>query len=70
MTAALKSSGMYITDMNGKTIQITNLHAAIDQANLLIGYFDSEDRFRDFEEVQKEYWRDVVQKLQHLAKLN
>lgn len=61
---------MYITDLNGKKIRITNLHAAIDQANLLIGYFDTEDLFRDFEESQKEYWRDIIEKLQLLAKLN
>ena len=61
---------MHIIDLNGKKIKITDLHAAIDQANLFIGYFDSDDRFRDFEEVQKQYWRDIVQKLQELAKLN
>ena len=61
---------MHITDLNGKKIEITNLHAAIDQANMFIGYFDSDERFRDFEEVQKTYWRDIVLKLQELAKLN
>lgn len=61
---------MYITDLNGKKIRITNLHAAIDQSNMFIGYFDSDERFRDFEEIQKEYWRDIAQKLNDLAKLN
>lgn len=61
---------MHITDLNGKQINITNLHAAIDQANIFIGYFESDDRFRDFEESQKEYWRDILHKLQDLAKLN
>jgi len=61
---------MHITDLNGKEIKITNLHAAIDQANMFIGYFDSDERFRDFEEIQKSYWRDIVGKLQELAKFN
>ena len=61
---------MHITDLNGKEIKITNLHAAIDQANMFIGYFDSDERFRDFEEIQKSYWRDIVCKLQELAKFN
>ena len=46
---------MHITDLNGKEIKITNLHAAIDQATMFIGYFDSDERFRDFEEIQKSY---------------
>lgn len=61
---------MHITDLNGKKITITNLNAAIDQVNMFIGYFDSDEYFRDFEEVQKEYWRDILNKLQELAKLN
>lgn len=61
---------MHITDLNGKEIKITNLHAAIDQANMFIGYFDSDERFRDFEDIQKTYWRDIVRKLQELADLN
>jgi hypothetical protein len=68
--AALKTSAMYITDMNGKKITITNLHNAIDQTNLLIGYFESDERFKDFEETQKGYWLDISYKLQDLAKLN
>lgn len=61
---------MHITDLNGKKIKITNLHAAIDQSKLLIEYFETDERFRDFEELQKEYWRDILNKLQELAKLN
>ncbi|MES2331215.1 MAG: hypothetical protein V4539_16540 [Bacteroidota bacterium] len=61
---------MYITDLNGKQIRITNLHTAIDQSKLLIDYFESDERFRDFEESQKQYWKDVLNKLQELAKLN
>ncbi|MBL7759141.1 MAG: hypothetical protein JNK08_00435 [Sediminibacterium sp.] len=61
---------MHIIDINGKKITITNLHAAIDKANIFIGYFVSDDRFRDFKESQKEYWRDILHKLQDLAKLN
>lgn len=61
---------MQITDSNGKVIRITNLHAAIDQAKLLIDYFENDVRFKDFEESQKAYWRDVLFKLQELAQLN
>lgn len=61
---------MHIIDNNGKKITITNLHAAIDQANVFVGYFETDDRFRDFEEVQKSYWIDILEKLQELAKLN
>lgn len=61
---------MYITDINGKKIRISNLHSAIDQTNILIGYFETDERFRDFEKIQKEYWLDVLHKLQELAKLN
>ena len=46
---------MHIIDNNGKKITITNLHAAIDQANVFVGYFETDDRFRDFEKVQKAY---------------
>lgn len=49
---------------------ITNLHAAIDQANVFVGYFETDERFRDFEELQKAYWIDILEKLQALAKLN
>ena len=61
---------MHITDMNGKKITITNLHNAIDQTNLLIGYFENDERFKDFEATQKAYWLDISCKLQDLAKLN
>lgn len=61
---------MFITDLHGKQIKITNLHAAIDQAALLVGYFATDKRFHDFEETQKTYWQDVLKKLQELAKLN
>ncbi len=61
---------MHITDLHGKKINITNLQAAIDQATMFISYFDTEECFRDFEEVQKTYWRDILRKLQELAKLN
>lgn len=56
--------------MNGKKIMITNLHNAIDQTNLLIGYFENDERFKDFEATQKAYWLDISYKLQDLAKLN
>ncbi|MES2005477.1 MAG: hypothetical protein V4450_13250 [Bacteroidota bacterium] len=61
---------MHIIDSNGKKITITNLHAAIDQANVFVGYFETDERFRDFDEVQKSYWIDILEKLQELAKLN
>lgn len=61
---------MHITDLHGKDIHITNLHAAIDQATILVGYFATDERFRDFSETQKEYWRDVLAKLQLLVRLN
>ncbi len=68
--AAHKFLTMHITDINGKQIKITNLYAAIEQANLFVSYFDSDDRFRDFEAVQKQYWRDIIRQLQDLARLN
>lgn len=61
---------MYITDISGEKIKITNLQAAISQANMFLGYFDANEPFRDFEEVQKRYWKDILQKLQALAQLN
>jgi hypothetical protein len=61
---------MYITDLNGKKTEITNLHAAIDQATTFVGYFTTDERFKDFEEIQKEYWRDILSKLRLLADLN
>lgn len=67
---ALKYFAMHIIDLNGKEIKITNLHAAIEQANLFVGYFHTDEQFKDFEEVQKTYWIDILQKLQELAKLN
>jgi hypothetical protein len=68
--AALKLLAMHIIDLNGKKITISNLHEAINQANVLVGYFETDERFKDFEEVQKTYWIDILQKLQELAKLN
>jgi protein involved in temperature-dependent protein secretion len=61
---------MYVTDLAGKKIKITNRHAAIDQANIFIGYFETDEHFHDFEEGQKTYWRDIIRQLQELAKLN
>lgn len=68
--AALKYFAMHIIDSNGKKIKITNLHEAINQANVLVGYFQTEEKFKDFEELQKNYWIDILHKLQELAKLN
>ncbi|MDP2422157.1 hypothetical protein [Sediminibacterium sp.] len=61
---------MHIIDMNGKKITISNLHEAINQANVFVGYFHTDERFKDFDETQKAYWNDILQKLQDLAKLN
>lgn len=61
---------MQIIDINGKIIKISNLQAAIDQAAIFIGYLDTDEHFRDFEEIQKEYWRDILNKLNELSKLN
>jgi hypothetical protein len=61
---------MYITDLNGKRIEISNLKACLDQTAAMIGYFNTEESFSDFDELQQAYWKDILAKLEALAKLN
>lgn len=61
---------MYVTDLHGEKIKITDLQGAISQVTMFLDYFDSDDQFRDFTAVQKKYWKDMLQKLQVLSQLN
>lgn len=55
---------MHIIDINGKTIEVTDLEAALIQATLLTTYFHEDKVFSDFDETQKAYWQDIVNNLE------
>ncbi|MBV9986040.1 MAG: hypothetical protein JO301_00055 [Chitinophagaceae bacterium] len=57
---------MYITDNTGRQIKVTDLDAALAQAELFAQYFHEDKAFSDFDELQKSYWLDIIAKLKEL----
>ena len=59
---------MYITDLNGCEIEITDLKEAIKIAKRNTGYSHEDKSFSDFDKRQKAYWVDIHEKLTAIKK--
>lgn len=57
---------MTVTDIDGKTITVTHLKAAIKEAGQYIGYSHINPEFREFDKKRKAYWSDLHKKLLQL----
>lgn len=57
---------MYITDINGKHITVTDLKTAIKQAEAFKGYKHENPGFEEMDNMLQEYWSDVYEKLLRL----
>lgn len=54
---------MQITDLNGYSIEITDLKEAIKIAKRNTGYSHEDKSFSEFDKRQKAYWTDMFEKL-------
>jgi hypothetical protein len=54
---------MKITDLNGCSIEITDLKEAIKIAKRYTKYSHEDKSFSDFDKRQKAYWSDMYEKL-------
>lgn len=54
---------MEIRDINGKTITVTDLKKAMEQANLYRKYKHQTPGFEKLDKVLTKYWNDIYQKL-------
>ncbi|AZA90144.1 hypothetical protein BAZ12_15265 [Elizabethkingia miricola] len=59
---------MYITDLNGCEIEITDLKEAIKIAKRNTGYSHEDKSFSEFDKRQKAYWVDIHEKLTAIKK--
>jgi len=59
---------MYITDLYGKQIQITDLPKAIEQAEAFKDFAHGSKEWAAFDNERCRYWNDLYQKLQELEK--
>jgi hypothetical protein len=57
---------MNVTDLDGKTITVTNLKAAIKETGQYMGYSHINPEFRGFDRKQNAYWLDLHKKLLQL----
>jgi hypothetical protein len=57
---------MYIIDIHGKQIEVTDLAEAIKQAAMFAGMRHENKAFKKMDEDLKIYWRDIFMKLQNL----
>lgn len=57
---------MLVTDLYGKSMQITNLPEAIRQAALYKEFRHVDTRFRNLDRELSAYWKDMHQKLLRL----
>jgi hypothetical protein len=60
---------MNIIDLNGKNMDVTDLHLAILQADDYRHYTITDPAGQEFGSKQKAYWEDVYQKLLALEKV-
>ena len=54
---------MYVRDLNGQQIEVTNLDQAIKQTGLFKEYSHEGESFSEFDKKQKAYWADMYEKL-------
>lgn len=59
---------MYITDLNGCEIAITDLKEAVKIAKRNTGYSHEDKSFSEFDKRQKAYWTDIYTKLKAVQK--
>ena len=59
---------MYITDLNGCEIEITDLKEAIKIDKRNTGYSHEDKSFSEFDKRQKAYWVDIHEKLTAIKK--
>lgn len=59
---------MQITDLNGCTIEVTDLKEAIRIAKRNTGYSHEDKSFSEFDKRQKAYWTDIYEKLTAIKK--
>lgn len=57
---------MYIIDNTGRKIEVTDLDAALKQAETFADYFHEDKAFADLDQLQKSYWLDIIEKLKQL----
>jgi len=54
---------MYITDLEGRNIYITDLEKAIEQADAFRQYRPTENEFAELDKTLAEYWNDIYEQL-------
>jgi hypothetical protein len=54
---------MYITDLNGFLIEVTDLDEALKIVKRNTGYSHEDKSFSEFDKRQKAYWTDMFEKL-------
>ncbi|MCX2429873.1 hypothetical protein [Pedobacter sp. GR22-10] len=56
---------MYITDLTGQQIEVTDLEAALDMVEKFLSYTKVEEikSLQEFEQQRQRYWQDMKQKL-------
>ncbi|WP_156308923.1 hypothetical protein [Sphingobacterium endophyticum] len=59
---------MKITDLNGCSIEVTNLKEAIEMARQYKKYRHEDKSFSEFDKRQKAYWEDMHEKLKAIKK--
>ena len=59
---------MYIKDLNGYEIEVTDLKEAIKIAKRNTGYSYEDKSFSEFDKRQKAYWTDIYEKLTAIRK--
>lgn len=57
---------MYITDLHGCEIEVTDLKEAIRIAKRNTGYYHEDKSFSEFDKRKKAYWTDIYGKLLNL----
>jgi len=57
---------MKITDLNGESLEVTDLDKTIKQAEIFKDYEHENKDFKDLDNRHKSYWNDLYQKLQIL----
>lgn len=59
---------MYVTDLNGYPIEVTDLKEAIKMAQEYKEYRHEDKSFSEFDKRQKAYWTDMYEKLTAIKK--
>lgn len=54
---------LYVQDLNGQQIEVTDLDQAIKQTSWFKEYSHKDKSFEEFDRKQKTYWTDMYEKL-------